>query len=211
MIRWRLRALLLTLALSAATEGQAQEAIAGGELPPVGYGSLRQDNVSMRLTLSDVELRLLPLDERLLRLMAPDAYQSLRGLVDAHRAEIDSATRIAGVTNPGLLLVSFFGLRSGTQFDPSNVSLVYRNQLNRPLAIISHTANFSSRQLDARASATGLLVFDEPLPVYERFELQYGTAKASWNDDILRRIERERSRVQSRTQSLKPDSAHTRP
>lgn len=66
--------LLAALLTGVVTRGWGQEAIPGGELPPVGYGSLRQDNVSMRLTLSDLELRLLPLDERLLRLMAPDAY-----------------------------------------------------------------------------------------------------------------------------------------
>lgn len=131
--------------------------------------------------------------------------------MDAHRAEIDTALRAAGIANPGILLVSFFGLRSGTQFDPSNVSVSYRNQLTRPIAIIGQTGNFSSRQLNARESATGLLVFEEPLPIYERFEIQYGPATVSWNDDILRRIERERSRVQSRMQGLKPDSAKRKP
>lgn len=207
------RNLAVTLLLTAcAGHGTAQaQGIPGGELPPPGYGSLKQDNVSLRIVSSDVELRILPLDERLLRLLAPDAYQSLHGLVESKRTAIDSLARIYGLSSPGIVLVSFFGLRSGTRFDPQNVTLVYRGQLQRPAAVVAQTGNFTSRQLDVRQSATGLLLFEEPVPVYERFELQYGTSIATWNDEILRRIERERSRVQSRVRAPRPDSAGTRP
>jgi hypothetical protein len=207
--RWGL-GLLFGLA-TGTMPGEAQEPIAGGELPPPGYGSLKQDNVSLRITLNDIEIRFLPLDERLIRLMAPDAYESLHGLVVSRQAAIDSAARTAGLTSPGLALVTFFALRSAARFDPENVSLSYRGQFERPAAIVPYTGTFTSRQLDVRQQATGIYLFDEPLPVFEPFDVVYGTSQSSWNDEILRRIGIERVRVQSRSQADKGDSTAGKP
>jgi hypothetical protein len=188
-----------------------QEAIAGGELPPPGYGSLKQDNVSLRVGSSEIEVRFLPLDERLIRLLAPDAYQSLHGLVVSRQAAIDSAARVAGLTSPGLALVSFFALRSAARFDPDLLNLDYRNQFERPAGLVPYTGNFSSRQLDVRQQAIAIFLFDEPLPVFERFDVVYGPNKASWGDEILRRIGIERVRVQSRSSADKPDTTQSKP
>jgi hypothetical protein len=209
--RWRLRLLLGLATVALPVAAQTQEPIAGGELPPPGYGSLKQDNVSLRITLNDIEIRFLPLDERLIRLMAPDAYQSLHGLVVSRQPAIDSAARAAGLTSPGLALVTFFALRSAARFDPENVSLSYRSQFERPAAIVPYSGTFTSRQLDVRQQATGIYLFDEPLPVFEPFDVLYGTSQASWNDDVLRRIGVERVRVQSRAQASKGDSAAVKP
>jgi len=189
-----------------AGEALAQEPIAGGELPPPGYGSLKQDNVSLRITLNDIEVRFLPLDERLIRLLAPDAYASLHGLIVSRQPAIDSAARTAGLTSPGLALVSFFALRPAARFDPENVSLSYRSQFERPAAIVPYSGTFTSRQLDVRQQATGIYLFDAPLPVFEPFDVLYGTSQVSWNDDVLRRIGIERVRVQGRAQADKGDS-----
>ena len=50
---------LMVLLLNACASGRAMQAqdIPGGELPPPGYGSLKQDNVNLRMGSSDVELR----------------------------------------------------------------------------------------------------------------------------------------------------------
>lgn len=211
MTRIRWSAGVLTLLLVSTQAGTAQEAIAGGELPPPGYGSLKQDNVSLRVGGSELEIRFLPLDERLIRLLAPDAYQSLHGLVESRRGAIDSAARQAGLTRPGLALVTFFALRSSAPFDPDLVNLVYRSQLMRPEGIVPYTGNFTSRQLDVRQQATAIYLFEEPLPVFERFQLAYGDRQAEWGDEVLRRIGIERVRVQSRSAADKPDTAGAKP
>jgi len=209
---WRALAPLVTLvACASARTGTAQEAIPGGELPPAGYGSLRQDNVSVRITLTDIEVRFLPLEERLLRLLAPDAYESLHGLVVSRQAAIDSAAREAGLSQPGLALVTFFARRADARFDPQNLSIAYRNQFSRPAAIVPYTGNFGGRQLDVRQQASAIYLFDHPLPVYERFEVVYGTAQTAWDDEIGRRIERERSRVQSKVQAERSRDSTTTP
>ena len=203
---------LLSALMACAHPGVAQQdAIAGGELPPPGYGSLKQDNVSLRLTGSEIELRFLPLDERLIRLLAPDAYQSLHGLVESRRVAIDSTARNAGLTKPGLALVTFFALRSAARFDPDLVNLSYRSQVLRPEGIVAYTGNFTSRQLDVRQQATAIYLFEEPLPVFEKFLVIYGPSQAEWGDEVLRRIGIERVRVQSRSAADKPDTTATKP
>jgi len=187
----------------------AQEAGGPGELMPAGYGTLNQDQLSIRLQDGDIEVRLLPLDERLLRLVARDGYESLHGLVQSRRAQIDSTAQAAGLAAPGLALVTFFGLREGARFDPQNVNLFYRNQFTRPAAIIPISANFSSRQLPVRRQASAIYLFEVPLPIYEEFEVAYGGAVSTGWKDILPRIERERGRALARWQAERGDT--TRP
>jgi hypothetical protein len=159
----------------------------------------------------DLEIRFLPLDERVLRLVSQDGYQSLHGLTASRQTQLDSASQGAGVAVPGLALVSFFALRVDARFDPENLNLVYRNQLFRPAAIVPLTASFSGRQLRVRQQATAIYVFDLTIPVFERFELAYAGFQSSGWDDVLPRIERERIRVLTRTRTARPDSTEPRP
>lgn len=200
-------AALLALGVLHSVPAAGQEAIPGGELPPPGYGSLKQDNVSLRIVTSEIEVRFMPLDERLIRLLAPDAYASLHGLVESRKAAIEAAARDNGLTKPGLVFVSFFALRPAARFDPDQVNISYRSQFERPSAIVPYTGNFSGRQLDVRQQASAIYLFEEPLPVFEPFEVVYNDGKAAWDDDVLRRIGVERARVQSRAAADKPDSA----
>ena len=63
--------LLATMACAPTVRGQDTTAT-GGDLPPVGYGTLNQDDITINLRQDDLEVRLMPLDERILRLLAPD-------------------------------------------------------------------------------------------------------------------------------------------
>ncbi|HEY9015761.1 MAG TPA: hypothetical protein VIM84_11935, partial [Gemmatimonadales bacterium] len=90
-------------------------------LPP-GYGSLTQNDLALRVRNDDLEIRLVPLDPRIMPLLAPDAYASLRGLVERNRLAIDSVASRAGVSQPGLALVTFFGQRADVRFDPQTLT-----------------------------------------------------------------------------------------
>lgn len=207
--RWPWAGTLLLL-LACAGRARAQEGVATADLPPVGYGSFNQEQLSVRFGALDLEVRFLPLDERLLRLLARDAYESLHGLVVERQVRIDSVARQSGVSLPGLALVSFFALRRDARFEPENLALLYRNQLRRPAAILPYTANFSSRQLGVREQATAIYVFDEPLPVFEEFGISYGSYTTSGWKEALRRIERERARVLARWQTERERGDSTR-
>lgn len=173
----------------------------------VSYGTLNQNDLALRVRNDDVEIRFIPLDPKVTRLLANDAFQSLRALVETRRRSIDSVASRAGVTEPGLALVSFFGLRSDTRFDPQTLTVRVRNRAFQPLGIIPINARFGSQQLDLREQASAIYLFEEDLPVDDSFSLSYG---ALISDDWQTKqplIDRERARVSARARSGRPDSA----
>jgi hypothetical protein len=202
---------IVAVLLLAAGNSVAQVAPGPGDLPPPGYGTLNQDMLTVQFTDGDVQVRFLPLDERLLRLIAPDGYQSLHGVVVARRQQIDSAARAANLATPGLALISFFGLRDGVTFDPQNFSLSYRNQVYRPAAIVPLTANFTGRQLQVRRQASAIFIFEVEIPIFEQFSIIYGSTQSDAWTNILPTIERERGRVLARSQVAPKDSTGRKP
>ena len=197
--------LLVSLALVAcapAARGQDSTTTAAqGDLPPPGFGTLNQDDIAITLRQEELEIRILPLDERVLRLLAPDAYSSLHGVVTSHARAIDSVSRQSGVSSPGLFLITFFARKPGARFDPQNVQVLIRNQLYRPIGVVPFSANFNSQQLEVRQQATGILLFEELVPVFEAFTISYGVSSSSDWEGRLNRLQRERSRVMSRARA----------
>ncbi len=193
---------LVGLALVACAPGaRGQDSVPGnpqGDLPPPGYGTLNQDDIAITLRQDDLEIRIVPLDERVLRLLAPDAYVSLHGILASRAAEIDTIGRRYGVTSPGILFVTFFGRRAGARFDPQNLSVVIRNQLYRPIGIVRYSANFNSQQLEVRQQASGIFLFEETIPVFEPFTISYGVQSSDAWEGKLSRLQRERARVMGR-------------
>ncbi|HJR15784.1 MAG TPA: hypothetical protein VJ808_02940 [Gemmatimonadales bacterium] len=172
----------------------------------VSYGTLNQNDLALRVRNEDVEIRFIPLDPKITRLLANDAFQSLRALVETRRRSIDSVASRAGVTEPGLALVSFFGLRSETRFDPQRLTVLVRNRALQPLGVIPINARFTSHQLDLREQASAIYLFEEDLPVDDSFGLSYG---ALISDDWQTKqplIDRERARVSARARSGRPDT-----
>jgi hypothetical protein len=190
---------LAALALAAcapAARGQDSVDVSAGDIPP-GMGTLSQDDIALVMRLEELEIRMVPLDERVLKLLTPDTYRSLHDLAQQRGSQIDSVSRQNGVSLPGVFLVTFFGRRQGARFDPTNLNLQVRGQLFRPIGVVPFSANFNSQQLDQRQQATGLVLFEEPAPVFETFTVSYGVATDAW-EGKLAKIQRERSRVLGR-------------
>ena len=196
---------LLVTPLAVAQDGQG----AVDALPPPGFGSLKQSDLALRLRNDDLEVRLVPLDPRVTRLLARDAYESLEGLVRSRRSSIDSLARVSGISTPGLALVTFFGGREGARFDPSNLNLGIRNQFLRPRGIVPISPRFTSQQLNVREQVTAIYLFDELLPVDDDFNVSYqGLLSENWQNK-QRVLDRERGRVSARSRMLRPDSGAT--
>lgn len=195
---------ILLAALPACAHGQG-----GGPadpLPPPGFGSLRQSDLALNVRSDELEVRLVPLDQRVTRLLARDAYESLEGLVHSRRAAIDSVARMYGISSPGLALVSFFGQREGARFDPSTLTLGIRNQVHRPRGVVPFSPRFSAQQLGVREQVSAVFVFDELLPVTDDFNFAYqGRTSESWRNK-QRLLDRERARVAARARVVRPDS-----
>jgi hypothetical protein len=172
----------------------------------VSYGTLNQNDLAVRLRSEDVDIRFIPLDAKVTRLLANDAFQSLRSLVETRRRSIDSVASRAGVTEPGLALVSFFGLHPDTRFDPQTLTVRLRNRALQPLGIIPIDARFTSHQLDQREQASAIYLFEEDLPVDDSFSLSYGALLSEDWQTKQPLIDRERARVSARARQQPRDT-----
>ena len=172
------------------------DSAAADSVTPRVYGRLNQSDIAIRLRNDELELRFVPLDAGLLGLLSQDGAAALEGLVARHRPAIDSAGRDAGISEPGLALVNFFGAKDGVRFDPQLLNIVVRGRLLRPLAIVPLSPQFASGQLDARESVMAIFLFQQSLPVWDQFQISYGAmTSADWSDR-LPLLQRERQRLQ---------------
>jgi hypothetical protein len=196
--------LLILLGCAAPVSGQSGGRVRA--LPP-GYGTLSQSDLALRVRNDDLEIRFIPLDHRVTRLLASDAYQTITGLIETHRRAIDSVAYRSGVSQPGLALVSFFALRPDVHFDAQNITLLIRNRVFRPLGTIPLTPRFTSGQLGVRDQASAIYVFEETIPVDDSFTLSYGALISDDWEDKQPMLERERSRVAARAREQPRDTS----
>jgi hypothetical protein len=168
-------------------------------LPPPGFGSLRQDDLAVRLDGPNVEIRLMPLDELILRLLAPDSYRSLHALRETKDAEMRRLAERRGVVEPVAFLVTVFGKQEQAEFDPEQLSIISRNRLFRPIGILAMTPLWNQRRVSQRETAAAVYVFEPGIAMLEPFTVEYsGAASDRWTQS-LRRVERERARIASRS------------
>jgi hypothetical protein len=178
----------------------------GARLPPPGYGSLTQNDLSLRIRTEDIEMRFIPLDPRVTVLLGRDSWTSLRSLVESRRPSIDSVARASGISRPGLALVTFFAQRANARFDPQTLTLVTRNRVFKPLGIVPFSSRFSAQQLNVREQVSAIYLFEEDLPVNDSFAVSYGGLTS---EDWERRqptLDRERARVASRSRASVRDT-----
>ena len=180
-----------------------------GTMPPGGYGSLTQDDIALRIRTPDIEVRFIPLDVRITRLLARDSWSSLRSLVESRRSSIDSVANMSGVSRPGLALVTFFAQRDNARFDPQTLTVLVRSREFRPLGIVPFSGRFSSQQLDVREQVSAIYLFEEDLPVNDSFTVLYGGMTSDDWQGKQRVLDRERARVALRARADMRDSTAT--
>jgi hypothetical protein len=155
----------------------------------------------------ELEIRFVPLSPRVLPLLARDAYQSFRTLLENNRRGIDSVASRAGVSQPGLALVTFFGRRPDVRFDPQTLTLLVRNRIFRPLGLLPLTPRFTSQQLGVRDQVSAIYLFEEDLPVDDSFILSYGALNSEDWQSKQQLLNRERARVAARSRGEQPDTS----
>ena len=165
---------------------------------PIGYGTLKQEDIAVRFSTDQIELRVLPLDQQVIRLLAPDTYRALAGLMGTRRTVIDSLARQLAVNHPTLVLVSFFGLVPQARFTPEDLNLASSGQLFRPVGIVPLSPRWGSNQLDAHEQATAIYVFEEGVSLREDLTISYqGLSSDAWARSA-RALDQERARVRGR-------------
>ena len=197
--------LALLLAAACAPHASGQAAPAADSTRPTSaadssrsFGTLSQSDLGLRLRSEELEIRFVPLNERVTRLLAPDAWQSLRGLRAGRQTSIDSLARLNGLSDPGLALVTFYAQRDGARFDPQLLTLVSRGRFLRPVGVVPLSPGFSAQQLPQRGQAMAIFLYEEVIPVDESFTLTYDTLTSDDWERKLPMLERERARVSAR-------------
>lgn len=170
----------------------------GGELVPPGYGTLRQEDIAVRMQLQGVQVRLLPLDEGTLRLLSPDSYAALRGLREGNAGAIARLAARRGERAPSVWYVSFFGVEPDARFSPTEVVISSGGREYRPLEILPLGAGFGDGRLAQREVRSGLYIFPGEIIVTQPLVVTVeSTSSASWNA-TLALLEGERAAVRAR-------------
>ena len=168
---------------------------------PVGYGTLKRDDIVVRFATGQVEIQILPLDEQVIRLLASDTYRSLRDLIKSKQTDIDDRAQRAGVRHPTLVLVTFFGDVPQARFVAEDVNLTSRGRLFRSVGIVPLSPVWSSQQLEAHQQAVAIYVFEEGISFREQLTVSYeGLTSDSWSR-AARVLDQERARVLARAQA----------
>jgi hypothetical protein len=175
-----------------------QHSLAAQDTIPPGYGTLRRDDVAVRLATGTIEVQVLPLDEQVIRLLAPDTYRSLAQLVQSRADEIAEAAARGGTEHPTLVMVTFLGVVPGARFNPEELFITSHGRLFRPIGIVPLSPTWNSFQLDARQQAAAIYLFEPGISFAEQLTVSYqGQSSDAWSHS-LRLLEQERARVKAR-------------
>ncbi len=176
---------------------------AGADLPPVGYGTLGQEDISITLVGNDFTVGCIPLDERVIRLLRTDTYNSMRRLRESKVDEIARVARDYGIREPAIFFVSFFGKGPQARFNPEALTITGQNRSFRPVAILANSRAFNDRQLGQRETATAIYIYEDGIRLADPFTLSYeGDSSNDW-EVILRTLERHRAAAEARAAATK--------
>jgi hypothetical protein len=201
---WRSSASALVIVLaacggsSAAVAQDPQPQGAPTDLPPPGFGSLRQDEIGIRFGDASLQVRVVPLDENVTRLLAPDAWRSLRDMKASKSAEIAAIARQAGFDSVSAFMVTYFALQPEVRFDPDGLTITSQNRTFRPLAHVAITPRFTEGTIELRQQAAAIYLFEPAVDVRRTMSVSYGGRTSEAWAQTLRTLNTERGRVLSR-------------
>jgi len=164
-----------------------------GDLPS-GFGTLRQEDVSIALVSGDLQMLVTPLHRSVTRVTAPDTERRLEALVDRY-------TGAGAEDGAGLFLVSFFSDRPDTRFDPEEVQLISQGFRLRPESITALTPAWGQQRVDQREQAMAVYRYAGRVELETDLVLAYRFTQTGQWSEILARIQAERGRVRARAES----------
>jgi hypothetical protein len=189
-----------------ATGTAPSEANQGASLSliPPGYGTLKQDDIAIQLQQTGVglQVRAIPLDESVIRVLSPDSYRALSDLVSSQRVRLEELRRRTAYPQLSVWYVSFFGMEVGeVRYSPMELIVTNVGRDFRPIDVIGLSPGFGRQRLRQREVQHALYVFDGQLDVNQPLVVAYETSRSSSWTTVLERIERERALVRSRVRS----------
>lgn len=168
---------------------------------PAGFGTLRQDDIALKTSPANgLQVRAIPMDERIIRLLSPDSYRALRDLLASKEQQLQGVKERNRLPAYSIWYVSFFAIEQGeTRFSPQEFIISNTGRDFRPLDMVPLTPGFGEYRLKQREVQSALLVFDGQIDLNQPVTAQLETTVSvtDWNS-VLQRIERERALVRSR-------------
>lgn len=185
------------------SQGASPTSVAAGEDPalvPAGFGTLRQDDVAIRLSLpGGLQVRAAPIDETFIRLLSPDLYRSMTELINSRRTELDRLKDRVRLPSYSLWVVNFFAQEQGeTRFSPMEIVIRNVGRDFRPLDVFPMTPGFGEYRLRQRDIQSALFVFDGQVDPNQPLSMIVETVESDGWQAVLQRVERERSLIRSR-------------
>lgn len=165
---------------------------------PVGFGTLRQDDIAIRIELQGLIVRAIPLDENLIRLLTPDSYRALRDLQESNKQAIAAVTRRTGGRVPDLWYVSFYGVQPDVHFSPMELVITSSGRDFRALEIVPLSSGFGEQRLTQRETQSAIYLFDDAIDLDQPLTVTFQNVRNDDWEQILTRIERERALVRAR-------------
>jgi hypothetical protein len=199
----------IALAAACAAGGTATAAQEGSLAPisddtigranvPVGFGTLRQDDIAIRMELQGLILRAIPLDENLIRLLTADSYHALRDLQESNKKAIAAVTRRTGGRSPDLWYVSFYGVEPDVHFSPMELVITSSGRDFRPLEVLPLSSGFGEQRLTQRETQSAIYLFDDAIDLDQPLSVTFQNVRNGDWEQILTRVERERALVRAR-------------
>ena len=165
---------------------------------PVGFGTLRQDDIAIRMELQGLIVRAIPLDENLIRLLTVDSYHALRDLQESNKKAIAAVTRRTGGRSPDLWYVSFYGVEPDVHFSPMELVITSSGRDFRPLEVLPLSSGFGEQRLTQRETQSAIYLFDDAIDLDQPMTVTFQNVRNSDWEQILTRVERERALVRAR-------------
>jgi len=191
-----------TSAASTVPAGHVASDSMSSTLIPPGLGTVRQDSISIVLQPEGVRVSAIPLDESVIRVLAPDSYRSLHATLESKRQQIAQRASMHGVRDPRVWFVRFIGLAPDARFVPTDFTVTSGGREYRPFDVIPLSPGFGTQRLQPREQQTALLLFEEGLDVSQPVVVIMGSQRNSdWETILLKTIDPERAAIRARAAS----------
>jgi hypothetical protein len=162
---------------------------------PTGYGTLVQDQVTLRIQKDQLLIKVTPLDEWVIRLTAPDTYARLRGMAQTH-----GPRAAMGAPSASLFLVSLYSYSPDVTYEPEDLLLTNRGLRYRPLGIAPITPSWGTQRLGQQEARMAVYAFDGGMDLETDLVVEYQELRNEiWRDQIIPLLQAEEAKVRSRS------------
>lgn len=198
----RLALLVSTVAVALATRSSGAQQpgkTADTASLPAGLGTLKQDDIAVRVQFNALQVRVLPLDETVIRTLSPDSYRALHELRESKRTLVESLLKRTGLPGASVWYVQFFNGEQGeARFSPLEVVINSAGRDFRALDVFALTPGFGEQRLLQREVQAGLYVFDPSVDVNQPLVITFETQSSDVWGTLLKRVDQERTLIRSR-------------